>query len=84
MLLRLWGFLQMRNTEQETLRTCTNSCIAVFQLTVFCKEPNANKLYISKEEVLHGLQKLVILLAKLQFMCAEKIYNKVFLYSYSL
>lgn len=71
MLLRLWGFLQMRNTEQETLHTCTNSCITVFQLTAFCKELHA-KLYISKEKVLRGLQMLAILLVKLQSLCVHR------------
>lgn len=46
MLLRLWGFLKMRNAEQETLYTCTNSCTTVFQLTRSCKDPSVNKLAV--------------------------------------
>lgn len=70
-LLRLWGFLKMRSAEQETLYVCTNSCPIVFQFIRSCKDPSANKLavpflYPSKEKVLCGLQKLVILLAEYQ------------------
>lgn len=71
MLLRLWGFLKMRNAEQETLHMCTNSCTRVFRFIRSCKAPSAKNfavpfLYASKEKVPHGLQKLVILLAEYQ------------------
>lgn len=87
MLLRLYSFLKMRNAEQETLYMCTNSCTTVFQFIRSCKDPGANKLavpflYASKEEVLHGLQKLVILLAEHQSIGVykEKIQQCVFIY----
>lgn len=46
MLLAFWGFLEMRNAEQETLPTCTNSCTTSFQFTTPCQHPSANKLIV--------------------------------------
>jgi len=87
MLLRLWGFLKVRNAEQETLYICTNSCTKFFQFIRSCKDPSANKLavpflYASKEKVLRGLQKLVILLAEYQSIGVykENIQQGGFLY----
>lgn len=75
MLLTLWGFLEMRNAEQETLHTCTNSCTTVFQFTASCQHPCANNLAVpflwaSKEKV---QLKLLILLVEYKIqLCANK------------
>lgn len=47
MLHTLWGFLEMRNAEQETLHTCTNSCTTAFQFTTSCQHPRASKLTLT-------------------------------------
>lgn len=46
MLLALWGFLEMRNAQQETLHTCTNPCTTAFWFTTSCQHLSANKLTV--------------------------------------
>lgn len=84
LLLTLWDFLEMRNAEQETLHTCTNSCTTVCQFTTSCQHPRANKLAVpflraSEEKV---QLKLLILLVEYKIELCTKEHTRWFYRSF--